>query len=138
MGEEFYSVIKLTTGEEIFALVSLDDNDGDPLLILQNPVTMRMTRSSRGMILKVKPWMEIPDDDFFIIKLDKIITMTEVKDESMIEFYNSYLEEDSTDDLSNPTSNQTKLTNRMGYVSTVEEAREMLENLYKLKDNKES
>ena len=136
MGEEFYSVIKLTTGEEIFALVSIDDNDGDPLLVMQNPVTMKMSRSSRGMTLRVKPWMEIPDDDFFIVKLDKIITMTEVKDESMIEFYNSYLEEDSTDDLSDPSSHKTKLTNKMGYVSTVEEARKMLENLYNLKDNK--
>ena len=138
MGEEFYSVIKLVTGEEIFALVSIDENDGDPLLVMQNPVTMKMSRSSRGMTLRVKPWMEIPDDEFFIVKLDKIITMTEVKDESMIEFYNSYLEEDSTEDLSNPSSHKTKLTNKMGYVSTVEEAREMLENLYKLKDNKES
>jgi hypothetical protein len=138
MGEEFYSVIKLTTGEEIFALVSIDDNDGDPLLVMQNPVTMKMSRSSRGMTLRVKPWMEIPDDDFFIVKLDKIITMTEVKDESMIEFYNGYLEEGSTEDLSDPSSHKTKLTNKMGYVSTVEEAREMLENLYKLKDNKES
>ena len=136
MGEEFYSVIKLTTGEEIFALVSIDENDGDPLLVMQNPVTMKMSRSSRGMTLRVKPWMEIPDDDFFIVKLDKIITMTEVKDESMIEFYNGYLEEDTTEDLSNPSSHKTKLTNKMGYVSTVEEAREMLENLYKLKDNK--
>ena len=136
MGEEFYSVIKLTTGEEIFALVSIDENDGDPLLVMQNPVTMKMSRSSRGMTLRVKPWLEIPDDDFFIVKLDKIITMTEVKDESMIEFYNGYLEEDTTEDLSNPSSHKTKLTNKMGYVSTVEEAREMLENLYKLKDNK--
>jgi hypothetical protein len=138
MGDEFYSVIKLTTGEEIFALVSIDENDGDPLLVMQNPVTMKMTKSPRGMTLRVKPWMEIPDDDFFIVKLDKIITMTEVKDESMIEFYNSYLEEDSTDDISDLSSHQTKITNKMGYVSTVEEAREMLENLYRLKDNKES
>ena len=68
MGEEFYSVIKLTTGEEIFALVSIDENDGDPLLVMQNPVTMKMSRSSRGMTLRVKPWLEIPDDDFFIVK----------------------------------------------------------------------
>ena len=138
MGEEFYSVIKLVTGEELFALVSIDENDGDPLLVMQNPVIMKMSKTSRGMTLRVKPWMEIPDDDFFIVKLDKIITMTEVKDESMIEFYNSYLEDDFTDDINSLSSHQTKITNKMGYVSTVEEAREMLENLYKLKDNKES
>jgi hypothetical protein len=138
MGEEFYSVIKLLTGEELFSLVSIDENDGDPLLVMQNPVTMKMSRSSRGFSIRIKPWLDIPDDDFFIVRLDKIITMTEVKDESMIELYNSYLEEDSTEDLSNLSSHQTKITNKMGYVSTVEEAREMLENLYKLKDNKES
>ena len=138
MGEEFYSVIKLLTGEELFSLVSIDENDGDPLLVMQNPVTMKMSKSSRGISIRIKPWLDIPDDDFFIIRLDKIITMTEVKDESMIELYNNYLEEDSTEEFSNPSSHQTKITNKMGYVSTVEEAREMLENLYKLKDNKES
>ena len=138
MGEEFYAIIKLVSGEEILSLVLIDDNDGDPVLVLQNPVTMKTYNNQHGTYLKVKPWMELSDDNFFIVKLDKIITMTEVKDESMIEFYNSYLEEDSTDDISDPSSHQTKITNKMGYVSTVEEAREMLENLYKLKDNKES
>ena len=138
MGEEFYSAIKLVTGEEIFALVSIDENEGDPVLILQNPVTMKMSRTSHGTSLRIKPWLDIPNDDFFIIRLDKIITMTEVKDESIIEFYNSYLEDDFTEDISTTTNNQTKLTSKMGFISTVEEAREMLENLYKLKDNKES
>ena len=112
MGDEFYSVIKLTTGEELFALVSIDENDGDPILILQNPVTMRMTRSSNGTMLRVKPWLEIPSDDFYVIRLDKIITMTEVKDEDMIEFYNNYLEDDSTDET-NDMDNQAKLTNKI-------------------------
>lgn len=131
MGEEFYAAIKLMSGEEIFSLVCIDENDGDPIIILQNPVTMKMARTSRGISLKVKPWLEIPDDDFFVIKLDKIITMTEVKDENMIEFYNSYLEDDFTEDISNTTSNQTKLTSKMGFVSTVEEARKTLEKIYK-------
>jgi len=143
MGEEFYSVIKLITGEEIFSLVSIDENDGNPLLVLQNPVIMKMTRSSNGITLRVKPWMEIPDDDFFIVSLDKIITMTEVKDESMIEFYNGYLEDvddepllkDDKDEISN---GKTEVTKGMGYISSVEDARKLLENLYKLKDNKDS
>ena len=32
MGEEFHGVIKLVTGEEIFATISIDENDGDQLL----------------------------------------------------------------------------------------------------------
>ena len=33
MGDEFYSVIKLITGEEIFSVVSIDENDGDPIIM---------------------------------------------------------------------------------------------------------
>ena len=32
MGEEFHAVLKLITGEEIFALVSVDENDGDSII----------------------------------------------------------------------------------------------------------
>jgi hypothetical protein len=138
MGDEFYSVIKLITGEEIFSCVCVDENDGDPVLVLQNPVIMKMSRTPHGTSLRVSPWMEIPSDDIFIVKLDKIITMTEVKDEDIIMFYNRYLQESEEDDESSFGSNQTKLTNKMGYVSSVEDARKLLEDLYKLKDNKES
>ncbi len=135
MGEEFHAVIKLVTGEEIFALVSVDENDGDPILLLMNPVVMKVMRNHVGQYVKVKPWMEIPTDDLFVIKYDKIITMTEVKEEETIKFYNRYLNDD---DVDFEDDGKTKISDKMGYISTVDDAREMLENLYKLKDNKES
>jgi hypothetical protein len=135
MGEEFHAVIKLVTGEEIFALVSVDENDGDPILLLMNPVVMKVMRNHVGQYVKVKPWMEIPTDDLYVIKYDKVITMTEVKEEETIKFYNRYLNEDDTDF---DDDGRTKISDKMGYISTVDDAREMLENLYKLKDNKES
>ena len=94
MGDEFYSSIKLISGEEIFSLISIDENDGDPIIILQNPVVIKIIMSQTGQMVKIKPWMEIPSDDFFIIKLDKIITMTEVNDDVIINCYTSYIEED--------------------------------------------
>ena len=135
MGEEFHAVIKLVTGEEIFALVSVDENDGDPILLLMNPVVMKVMRNHVGQYVKVKPWMEIPTDDLFVIKYDKIITMTEVKEEETIKFYNRYLNDD---DVDFEDDGRTKISDKMGYISTVDDARGMLENLYKLKDNKES
>ena len=48
MGEEFYAAIKLVTGEEIFSLISVDENDGDPIIILQNPVVMKPTQGPGG------------------------------------------------------------------------------------------
>ena len=135
MGEEFHAVIKLVTGEEIFALVSVDENDGDPILLLMNPVIMKVMRNHVGQYVKVKPWMEIPTDELYVIKYDKIITMTEVKEEQTIEFYNRYLNED---DVDFEDDGRTKISDKMGYISTVDDARKMLESLYKLKDNKES
>ena len=43
MGEEFYTVIKLVTGEEIFALVTVDESEeGDPIILMQTPVIMQI------------------------------------------------------------------------------------------------
>lgn len=135
MGDEFYSSIKLVSGEEIFSLVSIDENDGDPIVVLQNPVVIKVIMSQSGQMVKIKPWMEIPSDDFFIIKLDKIITMTEVSDEIIINCYNSYIEDDE-DAVSDLMSGKVKLSDKMGYLSSVDEARKKLENIFK--DHKES
>jgi hypothetical protein len=142
MGEDFYCTVKLITGEEIFALACVDDNDEDPVLVLQNPVIMKLIETRNGYAIKVKPWLQIPGDDFFIVKLDKIVTMTEITEQKIIQFYNNYLNDEDddmdSDQLLGSSSNQSEVTKKMGYVTTVEDAREMLENLYKLKDNKES
>ena len=37
--------------------------------------------------------MTLPTDDFFVIRLDKIVTMSEIKDENMIRIYTNYIEE---------------------------------------------
>ena len=137
MGDEFYSSIKLITGEEIFALISIDENDGDPIIILQNPVIMKIGTNHIGSYVKIKPWMEIPEDDFFLIKLDKVITMTEVRNETTIELYERYISNNDTDI---EIDGKIKISDKMGFITTVEEARETLENIFRkdLKDNKES
>ena len=136
MGEEFYAVIKLVTGEEIFSLVCVDENDGDPILLLMNPVIMKMMRNHVGEYVKVRPWMEVATDDMYVIKYDKIITMTEVKEGKVIEFYNKYLNED---DFDWEEDGRTKISDKMGYISSVEDARKLLEKLYNnIEDTKES
>ena len=132
MGDEFHAAIKLISGEEIFALMSIDENDGDPILLLQNPVIMKVLESPHGIYVKVKPWMDIPTDDLYVLKLDKIITMSEVSDKKIISFYEKYLEEDEEDDdevISEP--NKVKISDKMGYVTSVDKARKFLERIYK-------
>ena len=128
MGDEFHAVLKLITGEEIFSLVSVDENDGDSIIMLSNPVIMKMLSSPAGKYVKVKPWLELPDQDLFLIKYDKIITMSEVTDEQMIMFYTRYLNED---DIDIELDGQVTLNNKMGLLTTVDDARESLENIFK-------
>ena len=127
MGEEFHAALKLITGEEIFALVSVDENDGDSIIMLSNPVIMKMMQSPAGQYVKVKPWLELPDQDLFLIKYDKIVTMSEVTDKQMIKFYTRYLNED---DIDIEIDGKVSLSSKMGFVSTVEDARKSLENIF--------
>ena len=139
MEDEFYASIKLTSGEEVFALVSVEQNTDNPIVMLQNPVNMKMVNTSDGSIVKVQPWMEIPGEDPVIIKWDKIITMTEIKDTGIIAIYNNYLEDEkfhiySVGEIT--TNHSGRLTEKMGYITTVDEARKYLEDVYKIKEDK--
>ena len=135
MGEEFYSVIKLISGEEIFALVSIDQNDdeGDPIIILQNPLVMNMVNSQKGSFIKVKRWIELSSEDIFMMRFDRILTMSECRDEKLIAIYDNYVE-DGEEELIDiyRSSGKVKLTNKMGYISSVEDARKKFEELYKI------
>jgi hypothetical protein len=108
----------------------IDENDGDTIIILQNPVVMKpVTTSTGNSYVKIKPWIEMSSDDIFLIKLDKVITMTETKDIKLIQLYEHYVNDDSVE-LYKPTG-QVKPSSTMGYVSSVEEARKNLENIFK-------
>ena len=128
MGEEFYAVLKLITGEEIFSLVSVDENDGDSIIMLSNPVIMKMIQGPVGSYVKIKPWLELPDQDLFLIKYDKIITMSEVNDKQMIKFNTQYLNED---DIDIEIDGKVTLSNKMGLLTTVDNARLKLEEIFK-------
>jgi len=133
MKEEFHGVIKLITGEEIFALISIEQTDEDPIIMLQSPVIMKMLSNGTGHYVKVKPWLELAEEDLYLIKPDKIITMSEVKDQQVIHFYERYLNDEDTEIA---IDGQVKISDQMGYISTVEKSRKLLEDLYKL--NKET
>ena len=130
MEDEFYAIIKLVSGEEIFSLILVDNfQDENTVIALQKPVVMWSNTTPNGTFIKVKPWMELTDEDIFMIHLDKVITMTESKDKKLINLYNHYINEDVN--LSKE-SGVIKPDYEMGYISTVDEARKKLEKVFKL------
>ena len=133
MGDEFYAILKLVSGEEIFSLIVVDnDHDDDTVIVLQNPVLMWSNTTPTGTYIKVKPWLDLPNEDIFMIRLDKVITMTESNDKKLINLYNHYIKEEAF--AVYDQNGQTKPNQEMGYISSVADARKKLEKLFKLEE----
>lgn len=122
--EDFYASIKLKCGDEIFAKVAASDEDDRTMLILSNPITVEEI-SVRGHVTgyKFEPWMKTSSEDMFIINLDDVLTMTESSDIEMIVYYQDYIRK-------SVKGNYSKLDRKMGYLSSVHDAKEVLEKLF--------
>jgi hypothetical protein len=125
--EDFYATLKLKTGEEIFAKVAASEEDDRTMLIISNPITVTEIKSRVGIVgYKIEPWLKTTNDDMFIINMDDVITMSESSDIEMIMMYQNYLRQSNKEE-----NNQSKINRRMGYISNVNDAKEILEKIYK-------
>ena len=128
MEDDFYATVKLTTGEEVFAKVAASEEEGRTMLILSNPIIVQEIRGRMGPVgYKVEPWLKTTTEDMFIINMDKVITLSESSDVEIIMMYQDYVQQGSKE-----RKNQSKPSRKMGYIANVNDAKEILEKLYKL------
>jgi hypothetical protein len=125
--DDFYCTLKLKTGEEIFAKVAATEEDDRTLLLVTNPIIVAEIKGRTGVMgYKIEPWLKTTTEDMFIINIDDVLTMTESSDIEMISMYQTYCREsDKT------RKNQAKISRKMGYVANVNDAKEILEKLFK-------
>ena len=129
--EEFYGVLKLVSGEELFAKVSPCEEEYRTILILESPVTFEtipMKNQAHGAV-RIVPWVKMCNETSFVVNMDKVITVTEVKDKEVIKLYERYL-----NDINGDTKEQ-DLNRDLGFLPSIPEARVILEKLYKKKNN---
>jgi hypothetical protein len=125
--DDFYATVKLKSGEEIFAKIAASDEEDRTLLIVSNPIIVSEIKGRQGIVgYKLEPWLKTTTDDMFIINLDDVITLSESSDIEMIMLYQDYIRQSGKESL-----NQSKLNRRMGYIANVNDAKEILEKLYK-------
>lgn len=140
---EFYGSIKLITGEEIFGSIFVDESENPPeQLVITDPICLKSINTAGIEVgFKIEPWMKFTSEDIFVIKMNNVVTMSEVKDTKMIDMYKRYLNSTtfSSFDKKSKSRSNPDITKEMGYISTVESARELLEKLYSSdsKDSKE-
>ena len=125
--DDFYATVKLKTGEEIFAKVAATEEDDRTLLLVTNPIIVSEIKGRSGVMgYKIEPWLKTTTEDMFIINIEDVLTLSESSDIEMIMLYQSYIRQSDKE-----RSNQSKLNRRMGYISNVNDAKEILEKLYK-------
>ena len=130
--EDFLAAIKLVSGEEILSKVVVCSDDDDRI-ILENTVICEEVRTPGANIpmgYKFEPWMKLTDEEVFIIDLNRVITISEIKDEEVTRTYDTIVK-------SGFTRNSPEITREMGYINSVERARKSFESLYKNEPKKE-
>ena len=134
MEDDFYGTIKFKNGEEIFAKIAASEESDRTMLVIHHPITVCEVKSRAGTVgYKVEPWLKTTKEDMFIINMDNVLTMSESSDVHMIRMYQRFVQDTDRD-----SKNQPKISRKMGYIATVNDAKDILEKLYKSSPHKES
>ena len=125
--DEFIATVKLCSGEEILTKVIVDYSSEEEQIIIDNPVICQEVRTPGANVplgYKFEPWIKMSEEDVFVLNLDKIITLSEIKDDLVIKTYENIVE--SGFKRTHPDLDRT-----MGYINNVDSARKIIEKLYK-------
>ena len=134
MEDDFYGTIKFKNGEEVFAKIAASEETDRTMLVIHHPITVCEVKSRAGTVgYKVEPWLKTTKEDMFIVNLADVLTMSESSDVHMIRMYQRFVQDSDRDNKNLP-----KISRKMGYISTVHDAKDILEKLYKASPNKES
>jgi len=131
MEEEFYSTIKLITGEEIVAKVCYMEDEQS--LLIENPKKVMEIKQRRngetidGFVLV--DWIHSTYESMFVLPMERVLTMSEL-DKRIEKYYLSVL--DGSDDEDTGKVETSKLNQRMGYLGSVNEMKKTLEKIYKI------
>ena len=131
MEDDFYATLKLKTGEEVFALVVASEEENRTMLVVHNPVIITAIKSKDTIVgYRLEPWLKTTREDMFVINMDNLITLSESMDPEMIMMHQNFTKESNN-------FAKSKMNRKMGYLSDVNEAKKVLEKIYK-KDTKDT
>ena len=132
--DDFFATIKFKSGEEIFCKVASSEEEDRIVLLVSNPVIIAEIKGRTGIVgYKVEPWLKTTKDDMFLINLTDVLTMSESSDLEMITMHQQYVKHN---DKNGDGSSKYKLNRKMGYLSNINDAKDILEKIYKANNSK--
>jgi hypothetical protein len=128
MEEDFYATLKFKNGEEVFAKISASEEAEKTMLVVFSPIVITEFKSKTGITgYKMEPWLKTTTDDMFIVNIDDVLTISESSDIEMIMLHQSFVRQRP----SNKNSNKCPMDRKMGYIANVNDAKEILEKIFK-------
>jgi hypothetical protein len=129
MNSEFLGLIKLISGEEIIGNIIVCEQENG--FVIENPfiVDEEIIETPKGEMLKVdlRPWIKFSQEDIVFVEKEKTITVYEA-DQRIVSIYNRTVKKY----FNLGDTSKVKLDAEMGFKSKVDDARKLLENIYKL------
>lgn len=145
MEEEFYSTIKLSSGEELVAKICyLPDEDS---ILVENPMVVEPMNQKKGKQniegFVLREWIHATYEDIFIIRMSQVITLSEL-DDNIKKFYLNIIEEKSKHpkehseekiDMGKYSDSKARQNindlSEKGYLGSVEDTKKKLEEIFK-------
>jgi hypothetical protein len=132
--DDFYATLKLMTGEEIFAKVAATDKDNETFLLVSNPVIISEVKNNQTFGYRFEPWIKTSNEDLFILRLQDVLLITESNNKNIIKMYNIFIFEMNNEVIEskkNKSDNGNGLSKKMGYIANINDAKILLEKIYK-------
>ena len=134
MEEEIIATIKLTTGEELISKVSYMPDDDS--LVLEHPMEVSKVDDTRKNIrvagFALSEWIHSTFDHMFILPKKHVLTMTEVEDPNIKNFYTVSVQRQEIELTQfKEAANPQQFTRDMGNLGSVNKTKQALEDLYK-------
>ena len=134
MEEEFYSTLKLTSGEEIIAKVCYLPEE-DSLLVEHPMLVEKLTQKKNGNTVQgfvLKEWINSTYETLFVIRMEQVVTMSELDKKIEVFYLNNLNDGTQESDLDDSVVIKPKnFSKRMGYLGSVKETKRFLEDIYK-------
>ena len=129
--DDFYATLKLKSGEEIFCKVASTEEETEIMLLVSNPIIVHEVKGRVGIIgYKIEPWLKTTTEDMFLINMNDVLTMSESNDIEMITMHQNFVKHN---DRNSDGSSKYKLDRKMGYIANINDAKTILEKIYKTK-----
>ena len=129
--DDFYATLKLKSGEEIFCKIAPTEEENDIMLLVSNPILVHEVKGRVGIVgYKIEPWLKTTTEDMFLININDVLTMTESSDIEMITMHQNFIKHN---DRNSDGSSKYKLDRKMGYIANINDAKNILEKIYKTK-----